>query len=215
MESLEKALEHTSSRLEDLVTKVLPAMAQHQADVATELSTQILDIDVHRRKWNLVVQGLPGPANETEEATRAACVSFAKDALKISNASDGDFSACHRLKQVRDAPVIVRFVDLAKRNAWVSNARNLRDGHSTMSVTPDLPPVLRTVKTELLNQRRTMPEDLRRRSRIRYIPRWPYVELKQPNMDPLRPTCSKLSVVTKALNNVSPRQNIEEYIRNM
>ena len=39
----------------------------------------ILDLDTHRRKWSLIVNGLQGNPGETEMETRAKVRTFAMD----------------------------------------------------------------------------------------------------------------------------------------
>ena len=58
--AVEKAISHTSQRMDDFYRHTIPAIAQHIQDVATGLALQTLDLDVHRRKWSLTVQGLKG-----------------------------------------------------------------------------------------------------------------------------------------------------------
>ena len=84
-----------------------------------------LDIDMHRRKWSLTIQGLKGAADEDEDTTRQACVNLAKQHLKITDASVFDFSSCHRLANKENAGIIIRFKDFAtsitavdKKIAW-------------------------------------------------------------------------------------------------
>ena len=97
--SVEAACNHTSQRLDALHDTTLPNLASHIQKVADALVFQTLDLDVHRRKWNLTLQGLPGEAGENENVTRRSCVKLAREKLGITEAKEEDFSACHRLKQ--------------------------------------------------------------------------------------------------------------------
>ena len=124
MEAVEKAVEYTSNRLDNIYQVSLPAFSRHVEQVAVSLAMQTLDHDVHRRKWILTIQGLKGPADEDEDDTRSACVSLARDYLQVESASDSDLAACHRLSKKADSGVIVRFKDLKQRNAWLSGAKN-------------------------------------------------------------------------------------------
>ena len=74
MDDVENAISNTSQRLDDLYKHSLPKIQQHIQDVATGLALQTLDLDVHRRKWSLTVQGLKGEENEDEDKTRDICV---------------------------------------------------------------------------------------------------------------------------------------------
>ena len=69
VEAVEKAVDYTSSRLDDIYKVSLPALTKHVEQVAVGLAMQTLDLDVHRRKWTLTIQGLKGPAvGERQEA---------------------------------------------------------------------------------------------------------------------------------------------------
>ena len=46
-----------------------------------------------------------------------------------------------------------------------------------ISTSPDLPPVLRSLKTELLQKRKTLAPEEKKRAHIKYLREWPYVEL--------------------------------------
>ena len=42
---------------------------------------------------------------------------------------------------------------------------------------PDLPPVLRPLKDELMQRRAQLPAEQKQKSRVRLIPQWPFMEL--------------------------------------
>ena len=83
VEAVEKAVDYTSSRLDDIYKVSLPALTKHVEQVAVGLVMQTLDLHVHRRKWTLMIQGLKGPADDDEDETRAACVALARDCLQV------------------------------------------------------------------------------------------------------------------------------------
>ena len=66
--------------------------------IAESLAHQTLQIDVHRWKWNVVIHGIEGPAGK-EDVTRAKCIKFAREALKVDDADTGHLAACHRLSR--------------------------------------------------------------------------------------------------------------------
>ena len=175
---VEEGLQFTSERLNTLATEVLPAMCDHMARVTESLAHQTLQIDVHRRKWNIVIHGIEGPAGELEFATRAKCIQFAKEVLKVEDAATWHLAACHRLSQKPNAGIILRFVDLAQRDRWLSGTKHLRGHTRKISISPDLPPILRPLKDTLMLTRSKLAPDVKSRSRVRYLPRWPFVELK-------------------------------------
>ena len=55
------SIQFTGERLDALVTKVLPALSSHMMQIAESLAHKTLQIDVYRRKWNIVIHGLNGP----------------------------------------------------------------------------------------------------------------------------------------------------------
>ena len=60
MADVEQAMQDTSDHLEAAVSTVLPAITRHMAELAEGLAKKPLEVDVHRRKWNLVIHGLEG-----------------------------------------------------------------------------------------------------------------------------------------------------------
>ena len=158
MSGIENLLQFISRRVDDVYQVSLPALATHVEKVATALAMQTMDIDVHRRKWSLTIHGLKGPAQEDDTDTREACVKLAWEQLGI-DASLSDFAACHHLSRSVDAGIIMRFRDLGMRNQWLDNAKKLKDYPETISIGPDLPPVLREIKTELAKEPASRPKE--------------------------------------------------------
>ena len=152
----------------------------HLNQVTTALALQNVDLHVHRRKFSLVVQGLEGPPKEVSIDTREAVIDMAKNKLGV-RACDRDLAACHRLKPTKDAGIIARFVDLGERDKWLANAKHLKD--TKISVAIDVPPCLRRVKKQLVERRKSLPLDVRKRCYIKHLPSWPYLELRRPNPD--------------------------------
>ena len=137
---MEVALSNTSQRFDDLEKVTLPALASHIERITEAAIFQSLDLDVHLRKWNVTLQGLPG---ESEDITRESCVKFAKENLQLADAKNADFSACHRLKQEPNAAIIMRLRDLRDRNRWLDGAKKLKGKGLKVIIAPDLPPTLR------------------------------------------------------------------------
>ena len=176
---IEKGLDFASQRLDDTVKVILPDLSSHMTQLAEGLAKQTLQLDVHSRKWNLVLHGLKGEAGEQESGTRAKCVEFARDVLRVPGASNAHISACHRLSRKEDAGIIVRFCDLAERDRWISGTKHLKNYTAArISLCPDLPPVVRPLKDTLMMKRRDLPPEEKARSRVNYLPYWPFVELK-------------------------------------
>ena len=122
---IEKGLEDCSAKLERTIEVFLPELQKKVSSVTTQFAMQILQIDCHRRKWSLLIQGLKGDPNEKSAQTVTKCVDLAKNFLKIHDADAKDFAACHRLSKTADASIIVRFLNLDMRDRWLSGAREL------------------------------------------------------------------------------------------
>ena len=58
IEVVEESIQYTSDRLDALATEVIPALSNHMSQIAETLAHQTLQIDVHRRKWNIVIHGI-------------------------------------------------------------------------------------------------------------------------------------------------------------
>ena len=100
---VEKLSESTNSRFTDIYETVIPKINEHMSNIATALTKRVLDLDVHRRKWSLNIQGIQGAASEDEKVTRAKVVDFAKNKLRIPDASLNDYGACHQLSQAANS----------------------------------------------------------------------------------------------------------------
>ena len=150
LQDMEDALNFHCKMVDDIRNTDLPALASHLEKVASGLALQTLNLDVHSRKWSLTIQGIKGEADEDEATTRQACADLARSHLKITDATGDNFSACHRLNRKKDAGIIIRFKDLSRRNRRLDEAKNLRTHPDKISISPDLPPVIRPLKSELL-----------------------------------------------------------------
>ena len=196
---LETAVQHSSDRVDTIVSNTLPGVAQHISSIATALAMRQLDLDVHQRKWALVIDGVDGAAREKEEDTRTACLALARDALKIPDAINTRISACHRLSPDANSAIYIRFTDLQQRNNWLGNAKNLAGRDTNISISPDIPPVLRQLKKDLLAQRRNLDANKRKHSSIQYIKQWPYMKLKIRNHGDQYPRVSQQTIVKDVL----------------
>lgn len=209
LDTVERGLQHTAERLESAITEILPSITTHIAKLAEGLAEQTLQIDTHRRKWNVILHGVDGPAGEEAADTRASCVTFARDILKVPNVERTRFAACHRLSRKPNAGIIIRFCDLADRDAWFAGAKHLRTQPKKMTLSPDLPPVLRPLKDDLMKTRSELPPETKSKSRVRYLAQWPYVQLKIEGQQPRDPTTDFTTIATSILK-VSPLFKIRE-----
>ena len=198
---LKRSTQDTSDRIDIVSNTFLPAISTQMTNIASALAERMLDVEVHGRKWSLIVQGLKGEVGETEQTTRQKCISLAKE-LGVTDAEHTRLAACHRLNHATaDAGIILRFNDLAQREAWLRKAGNLRNVNQAVNFSPDLPPVLRKVKKGLLDIRREMEDNEKRQTRIKHLPRWPYVKLEyKDNSKPaIFPKYTKQQILTDIL----------------
>ena len=181
------------SSIHDIESNAIPGINH----IIQQLTLSHLDLNLHRRKWGVIVSGLAGDEGEDESKTRKAMIDMGTDKLNV-NAANSDFTACHRLKQEKDAPIIARFADLSTRDKWMSNAKKLKG--SKVSISVDVPPCLRDVKKELVSIKQDLPAEEKRRSYIRHLPSYPYFRLIKHNSPPIDHTFSKEMIVKKCLD---------------
>ena len=200
---LEKSMEYTSENQHHLTQTKLPELSSHLEQLASALVLRTLDMEVHSRKWNLIIRGVKGPANENECTTREAAIVLATTGLRVVNAANSRIAACHRLNNKENAPIIVKFCDLSERNRWLDGGQESeepnRTHHSPISLNPDLPPTIRNLKTELLRMKKELPAEQKARSSVRYIRQWPYVKLRVADHPTLRPQTSPKIIVQSLL----------------
>ena len=179
MSSLKDDLSFLSNKYDTLKNTALPALASHVSNIANNLTLRHLELETHRRKWNLILHGIKGDADEFQHTTRESVLKFAKDKLKIRDTSNIHIAACHRLSRSANAGIIIRFCDLSQRDEWMAATKNLKD--TGISLSPDLPPKLRPIKNAVMLHRKSLSTEEKRKSKVRYLPSWPFVELKSDN----------------------------------
>ena len=173
--SLEKSLSDLSDRYSTLTKSVLPAIASHVANVTNQLALKDLELETHGRKWNLLLYGIEGDEGEAQHKTRESVMKFAQEKLKL-NITNIHLAACHRLSRKRNAGIIIRFCDLSMRDLWMASTKHLQG--TNYSLSPDLPPKVRQMKNAVMLHRKSLDPEARRKSKVRYLPQWPFVELK-------------------------------------
>ena len=82
MSSLKDDLSFLSNKYDTLKNTALPALASHVSNIANNLTLRHLELETHRRKWNLILHGIKGDADEFQHITRESVLKFAKDKLK-------------------------------------------------------------------------------------------------------------------------------------
>ena len=197
---IENALEDIGRQIDEFKEKSIPDLEKKYKDITTNICLRNLDLDTHRRKWSLILNGIQGEPGELERDTRTKVREFAKQQLKVTGADTHKFGACHRLSQKENAGIIICFTDLSDRNSWLSNAKNLKNTGSKISVSPDLHPTLRKLKSNILNKRKDLPPEQKRLSQVHYMPRWPYICLKIRGQTTIIPDVTKESIVNSYLD---------------
>ena len=58
IKDLEKSLEFSSQEIKEKINeKLIPALDKKFSDLSTKICMNLLNIDVHRRKWSLIING--------------------------------------------------------------------------------------------------------------------------------------------------------------
>ena len=204
---LKTSVEACHDSYAELSSKTLPDLSEHVASVFEHLTSYVLSIDAHRRKFNVILHGVKGELKELEDTTRKNTINFAQTHLGLSkfDAENTTMSACHRLSNKKDSGIILRFGDLSHRDKWLAGTRKLKDtaGNQKISVSTDLPPVIRPLKDELMLKRSKMDPELKLKTKLRYLPQFPFVELRAEGQNPIRPTKSLRDVTSEVLGNLN------------
>lgn len=198
-DDIEKGLEDCAAKIEKTTTIILPKLQQKVGEIATQLAMRSLQADCYQRKWSLILQGVRGDANEKCKETAQKCVDLAKNYLGIDDTSPTDFAACHRLKNERNAGIIVRFLDLSMKDRWLAGARGLAKCPDRISLSPDLPPAARCLRKDLIKKRASLSPIDKKNSAIKYLKAWPFVLLTVKDKPSLKPGVSKEQVTESLL----------------
>ena len=134
-----------------------------------------------------------------DEDTQDVCVALVKDKLGIADASMSDFAGFHRLSWKENSGNIVRFRDLGMRNRCLASAKNLRGLADDISISPDVPPVLPTIKTELLTKRKSLSLDENKKVHLEYLRQWPYIVLDVGKVKTIKPATTTKTVINSIL----------------
>ena len=108
-------------------------------------------------------------------------------------------AACHRLSNEADSPVLAKFVNLDDRNDWISNAKHLKNSNPYVSLSPDLPPGLRPLKTDIMKKRKELLSEGKVPVKVKYHSSWPYISLSGKGKPTITPTISKKTIISKYL----------------
>jgi hypothetical protein len=90
-------------------------------------------------------------------------------------------NACHRLKQEKDAAIIIKFLNLADKEQWLSSATKLKNSAMKISICQDTPPILTDLKLKILKHRKTLTDEIKSKTKVHYHKTWPYITMKMPD----------------------------------
>ena len=171
------SVKENKTAIDKIRDTTIPDMSDHMKGLLTACALQSLDLHTHHRKFALTIHGVKGDKEEKPEKTRHAVINLAKTHLKV-DAKEGDFAACHRNGPAAGSSIHARFLDLSVRDKWLWNAKKLaKSKQEGISISVDVPPCLRKVKKELLDIRKALPDERKKRSFVKHLPSWPYFEL--------------------------------------
>ena len=156
IQDIESSITFSDARLDDIENTTIPAMQEGCKKLNEDLVFEIIDDRTHKRKWGVIVHGIDGQAQEKSFETRTKVIEFAREKLKVPAPFEPNthrLAACHRLSQKPNAAILIRFLDLDERNAWLDCGKNLAgpntDSARKYSISPDLPPATRPLKEDI------------------------------------------------------------------
>lgn len=139
-----------------------------------------LKLENWRRKWNLVIRGVPGVQKKSSQVTIGVVRKFLIESLKIpeNTVKNMILQGAHRLPSGDDSKrnIIVRLSSLLDRDDVLERAMKLRPG-SGYSVTPDLAPETGRLRSQLLRERALLSVDEKRKTKLIYTKEYQFVKL--------------------------------------
>ena len=175
---IENSVEFVNSEIHDMHNKHIPNL---ESKIEKE-EIERIKLEIWGRKWNIILRGIKGAVIERElpKVTEARVREFLNKVLKIDEvrAKTMLFTAVHRLPSGEDdrRNIILRLSSLIDRDDILQAATKLEPG-SGYSAVPDLPPALATRRGKLLNERREMSEESKKRCKLVYLKDPPFVKL--------------------------------------
>ena len=168
VDSLQTSIQEFDSHLEMLITYILPSITIHIASITTALAMHQLELEVYQRKWAIIINDIVGTGKEREDDAQAACETLVNDILNVPNAGTT------HVKALPQAGGRVSWIALSQRSQLLSNAKNLKGKH--ISISPD-PLLYYKHFNKTFWQKQKLPPTQRKPSNIRYQKRWPFLKL--------------------------------------
>ena len=174
---LAKSVDFNGERIEDIVKKTLPAleakMGSNLRQVHGELKVdlnknaeRVIEQEGHSRRKNVIINGVPDPADGETEDTESEARKFLKQNLKLDNADSYILRDCHRLGAPKKQdgtprnlpkPIIMAFVCQKDRNEVMRKAFELKG--TPFSIKSDLPKELNDIRSKMLKYRGDMKNE--------------------------------------------------------
>ena len=179
-EHLEKFATESELAIRTINDTSVPALQKAIKDSKDELSHEITKLEMWGRKWNVIIRGIPGSANEGGRVTLTKVTEFFKNTLKVpaETVDDMEFQACHRLPGGTEVKnnIILRFANLLDRDDVLSYAMKLPP-KSGYSVVVDLPKSVAMLRGLLLKKRSEMPVEDRKKCKLVFRKEYPFLAL--------------------------------------
>ena len=190
LEEKTESINFTVQNQNDIIKDITETRLVNIDDKIQEVERSLLTLEVWGRKWNLVIRGIAGNANESPGVTEDKVRNFFSRDLDL-NTRNMYFAAVHRLpinitafqqgaNRGSNIPnILVRFMNIHDRDAVMqATMKNLTSG-SGMSVVPDLPPQVNKLRQNLLLRRKSMSAEDKKKVKLVYMKTHPFVALKQ------------------------------------
>lgn len=177
--SIKRDFTNFDIQIDDLKNRDLPQLEARLDDRIQRSVLHSLEQEVYNRKFNLVFSGIPGIANEQPKDTKANLLSFCVQYLNVP-LEERDLAACHRLSSTVNAQIIARFADITQKDLCSSNAKKLHNVklvNYPAGISPSLPPIINKLRKQIFDVRSKLHPDQKRQSRVKYLPRYPFIAL--------------------------------------
>ena len=205
MDTFKQELKNIKSEVGDLRESVKWAQKDTEVlkDTSVKLAQEILSLELWGRKWNLTFRGLEGPLEEKPDKTEEVIRKFMSNDLGIPThvAENMLFAAVHRLPSgpPNKKSIIVRFVRLADREKCLQGAYKLRKG-SGIGVSIDLPRILAKERDRLLEMKRNLSNEEKKKAKLIYLKTAPFLKLKYGDKEKL----AKINYLQVAGEDITP-----------
>lgn len=168
-----------NDNIEEITNRIVPRLEE---EINSE-ERERLKLQMWGRKWNLVIGGQEGKPDEIPKATDVVVRGFLVKQLEFPQERVNAmlFQAVHRLPGGLDKnkrKIIVRFNNLIDRDDVLAAGMKLQRGSGT-SIVPDVPPLVGILRYRLLSERRSLPPEEQKNTRLVYLKEHPFVMLKK------------------------------------